>query len=140
MHLVSGTHDTAEGRALAAWFGAHVGRPQSGPYAVLGWLDQGGAIRAVALFQHFNGCNIDIHVFGAVTRQTLREALRYPFRQLGCLRVTAKPYRGNKVLRDFLTRVGFVQEGVMLRYYGARKSSDAVVYRLDRKTAEKWMD
>lgn len=137
--LIFGTHETADGLSIADWFGKQVGKPQHGPYATLGCIDRQGLLCNAALFNDYNGANIELHMAGRLTRALLREGLRYAFWQLKVQRITAKPYRSNLVLRQVVRRLGFEQEGVMQRYYGPSSDDDAIVFRLDRQAAEKWM-
>lgn len=140
--LISGTHETRDGLRIAGWFGRFVGKPQFGPYAALGCL-KGDDLCNAAMFNDYNGANIELHMAGTITRPLLRGGLRYAFRGLNVQRITAKPYRSNEALIDILLRLGFVPEfgevehSVMQRYYGP--NDDAVLFRLDRHAAEKWM-
>lgn len=137
MTLIFGTHETRDGLRIAAWFGRAVGKPQSAPYATLGCLEGDDLCNAL-LFNDYNGANIELHMAGKIKRSLIREGMRYAFLQLGVQRITAKPYHSNEKLLAILPRLGFVQEGiVMQRYYGP--NDDAIVFRLDRPAAEKWM-
>lgn len=138
MQFVSGTHETPDGQAIAEWFGEFVGRPQYAPYVALGWHDR-GVLRSAVLFTDYTGANIELHMVGRLTRQMLREGLRYAFEFLKVQRITAKPYRCNIPLRETVVRLGFEPEGVMKRYYGPDPEHDAMLFRLDRRSAEKWM-
>lgn len=139
MRVLTGTHETPDGRFVADWFGQVVGKPQTGPYATMGWQKPDGSLSAAVLFHDYTGANIEIHMVGNVRRHALAQAFRYAFDQLRVQRVTAKPYRSNHALRKFVKKLGFVQEGVMQRYYGPTTQDDAFVFRLDRDAAEKWM-
>lgn len=136
--IVAGTHETPAGRSIAEWFGRFVGKPTFAPYSAIGCLKQGELCNA-ALFVDYNGSNIELHMAGTITRALLRDGLRYAFLGLNVQRVTAKPYRSNVTLREIVLRLGFEPEGVMHRYYGPSSDDDAIVYRLDRPAAEKWM-
>jgi RimJ/RimL family protein N-acetyltransferase len=139
MLLKSGTHETEDGRTVAEWFGQVVGKPQFGPYAAMGWQNDKGEPVTAVLFNDYNGANIEMHMVGTFGRQRLREVMRYAFLQLNVQRITAKPYRSNVKLRETVMKLGFEPEGVMKRYYGPSSDDDAIVYRLDRQAAEKWM-
>lgn len=136
--IVAGTHETPDGRSIAEWFGRYVGKRQHAPYSAIGCLRQGTLCNA-ALFVDYNGSNIELHMAGTITRSLLRDGFRYAFRGLNVNRVTVKPYRSNVVLREIALRIGFEPEGVMKNYYGPSSDDDAIVYRLDRHAAEKWM-
>lgn len=136
--MICGTHDDADGQAVAAWFGQVVGKDPHGPYAAMGWQTD-GQFRTAVLFNDFNGSNIEMHMVGKVGRHALRDALRYAFLQLKVLRLTWKPLRSSVALREVVVGLGGVPEGVMARYYGPTPGDDAMIYRLDREAAEKWM-
>lgn len=136
--LISGTHETRDGLRIAGWFGRFVGKPQFGPYAALGCL-KGDDLCNAALFNDYNGANIELHMAGTITRPLLRGGMRYAFRGLNVQRITAKPHRSNERLIKIVERLGFEREGVMKNYYGASSDDDAIVFRLDRRVAEKWM-
>jgi RimJ/RimL family protein N-acetyltransferase len=137
--VICGTHESADGKRVADWFGEVVGKPQNGPYAAMGWEDGNGRLRTVALFNDYNGANVEMHMVGSLSRGSIRDALRYAFLQLKVLRITGKPYRSNVKLREILVRLGFKAEGTMQRYYGSSSDDDAIIYRLDRDAAAKWM-
>lgn len=139
MRLLTGTHETPDGRFVAASFARIVGKPQFEPYAAMGWVDEAGSIRTAVLLNDFNGANIELHLVGSISRQVIRDICRYAFLQLGVQRITAKPYRSNPPLRRTVERIGFKLEGVMKRYYGPRTGDDAMILRLDRDAAEKWI-
>lgn len=136
--IVHGTHDSEVGRQIAAWFGQIVGKPQFGPYQAVGWEAATG-LRSALLFNDYNGSNIELHMVGELRRPILRTALRYCFQQLKVQRITAKPYRSAIPMRETLLRLGFEKEAELKRYYGSSSDDDAIVYRLDRHKAEKWM-
>lgn len=138
LRAVTGTHETAEGQFVAGWFGRIAGTTPIAPYAAMGWADDRG-LRSAALFNDYNGANIELHLVGIVRRQIVRDILRYAFLQQKVQRITAKPYRSSFALRRSLERHGFKPEGVMQRYYGPTPAADAFVFRLDRDSAEKWM-
>ncbi len=136
--IVAGTHDTVEGKVIAEWFGQIVGKPQFGPYQALGWKAPDG-LRSAVLFNDYNGSNIELHMVGELRRPILRTGFRYAFVQLNVQRITAKPYRCAIPIREALLRLGFEKEAELKRYYGPSSDDDAIVYRLDRSNAEKWM-
>lgn len=139
MRLFTGTHTDQNGQVIAEWFGRQVGRQQFAPYFAMGWADAEG-LRSAALFNDYQlGSNIELHVVGRLTRQTIRDAFDYAFNKLGILHLRAKPRRSNKPLRKMIPRVGFVYEATLQRYYGPHRGDDALVFRLDRDTAMKWI-
>jgi RimJ/RimL family protein N-acetyltransferase len=65
----------------------------------------------------------------------LRELLNYPFKQLGCHRITAIVARKNKRSRKFTEHFGFRLEGVVRKGLGA---DDAMIYGMLRPEC-RWM-
>lgn len=139
MRLYSGSWDSENGQTIARWFGAQIGKEQQRPFSAMGWVDPSGQICSAALFDDHTGSNLEIHIVGRMTRQTIREAFNYCFNQLGILRLTAKPYRSNKPLLKMLPRIGFQYEATLKRFYGPQRGDDALVFRLERPAAEKWI-
>lgn len=128
---------------IATFVGQGLGLTFYPPLTTLGWVQElpgekwrlsGGAV-----FNDYNGSNIEISIYGRLTRQSLRESLGYVFVQLKCLRLTAKTRRGNARMRRLLPRLGFKWEGEMKNYFGPTKADSALVFRMDAKAAERWM-
>lgn len=59
------------------------------------------------------------------TRGMVRELASYPFRQLGCERVTAIVHENNTRVRKFLERQNFQREGVKRRAF---PDGDGIMY------------
>ncbi len=130
---------------VATYVGAGLGLVFQQPFTAIGWVVElpNGQWRLVggAVFNDYNGHNVEVSVYGprALTRQSLRETLRYVFGQLKCLRLTAKTKRGNTTMRRLLPRLGFKWEGEMKQYFGPQKAENALVYRMTSEAAKKWM-
>lgn len=60
-----------------------------------------------------------------LTPKIINQIMRYPFVQLGCVRITAFIAKRNTRSRDFQERFGFKQEGTLRRQFGG---DDCVVY------------
>jgi hypothetical protein len=138
VQLFSGTHQDDIGVTIAEWFGAISGKPVFGSYSAMGWSDPGG-LKSAAIFNDYTGSNLEIHIVGRMTRQTMREAFRYVFDQVKVIRLTAKPHRSNKRLLRMLPKIGFKFEATLKHYYGPERKDDAIVFRMDRDAALKWM-
>ncbi len=143
MRLIVG-HD----QAIASWMGKKTGKEMLLSYlangtpmqAVMGWIDSSGKICSAVVFNNFQqGGSIEAHICGRMTRQTLKEGMRYAFKQLNATRITACPKRGNKRITRILPRLGFVLEAPMKRFYGPNKRDDGLLFRLERHNAEKWL-
>jgi len=70
-----------------------------------------------------------------LSKKALEAIFRYPFSQLGCIRVTALTPSKNVHTRQFLERVGFTQEGIMRKGFC---DDDCVVYGMLRDEC-KWI-
>ena len=130
------------GIGLGEWFRKQTTYKFNPPFAAIGFLDSNGNIQGVAIFNDFNDSNIDVHIYvpKCLTRANIKLVYNYVFNQLKCNRLTAKPYRSNKVLLRLLPRMGFQYEAVLKQYYGKNRSDDAIIYRLTRDSALKWVD
>lgn len=53
-----------------------------------------------------------------LTPKIINQIMRYPFVQLGCVRITAFIAKRNTRSRDFQERFGFKQEGTLRRQFG----------------------
>ncbi len=118
------------------------------PYTALGWvLEQGQKWTLIGgvVFNDYNGHNMEASIFwkGPMTRQPIVETLRYVFEQCKCGRLTAKTARGNKRMRCILPRLGFQIEAELKDFFGAGtnrdRSKNALVFRMERSAAEKWL-
>lgn len=142
MQAVYGGPDDEAAFAIGRWFSEKTGAPVHPPFSAIGWLDEKGLCGA-ALFHDFNGSNIEMHVWVVgrkMTRQMIRDVVAYVFHRANCHRLTVKPYRKNKAARRIAERFGFEYEATLKNYYGLGKGNDALVYRLDRKNAERWLN
>ena len=125
--------------AIGNWFQTKTGSPVHPPFSAIGWAE-GQQLCAAALFNDINGTNNELHICAErMTRQMIRDVFEYVFVRANCNRLTAKPYRKNKTVREIAERLGFVFEATLKNYYGSGKGNDAMVYRLDRATAERWL-
>lgn len=128
---------------IALWIMGKVGRRAVRPYRCIAALSDDGTLMGAALFNGYNGANVDLTVYGpgAGTRQALHAIFHYAFVTLKCTRVTARTRRrkssqvGNTPLNGqagILARMGFVFEHCAREYYGTGKGGDAMVYRMMR--------
>lgn len=129
-------HDAAVGE----WAERMLGRPLCPPYVAIGFVRQ-GVLAGAAIFNGWNGSNLDISIVGpgCLHRSTIRIAYRYAFRQCRANRLTARTRRDNKLMRALLPRLGFTQECVMPKFYGPMRADDAFCYRLTPFEAQRWL-
>lgn len=122
---------------------AALGTVFSGPYEAIGFLDDSGNLRGGALFNNYNGSNIEVSVYAPnmATRGMIRAVMHYAFVQLGCNRITARTRKDNKTAQKMLPRMGFKYEASLKLYYGQRSNDAAVLYVIDRETAlKRWLN
>jgi len=127
-----------EDERVAHWVGERVSPSIAdfGPCIAIGVANPEGKLMAGAVYNNYRPPNIEITFAVEDNHWASREAisciLRYPFVQLGCLRITAFTAAGNDRARAFLTSklIGFQQEGY---HPNGFPSDDAVSYGLLRK-------
>ena len=97
--------------------------------------DDGATMLGAVVFHNYLPVNRSIHWSAAavtpnwLNRRIITDILRYPFKQLDCVRITAVIPRRNRRSRDFQERFGFKHEGTMRREF---VGDDACVYGLLR--------
>jgi hypothetical protein len=128
-----------EDALVAHWVGLNLGVAIHPPFTAIGGTVDGQTLCAGAVFNDFNGSNIEITLFGpgCFTRGNVRAMYHYAFVQLQANRLSAKTRKRNKLVRRLLPRLGFVFEGTLKNYYGM--GEDALTFRLDPAVAKKWM-
>lgn len=132
MNLVYG-----QDAVVAEWIRAH------GPHAEVPFdkcatigVEEGGRLIAGAVFTEYRPHSGSIHLSGAsvtprwATRKTLHALFAYPFLQLKVKRLTAYTGFSMSSVRQFLERLGFVQEGILRAGYA---DDDCVVYGMLRE-------
>lgn len=116
------------------------GNPDFGPSEAMGVLSDGELICGV-VYNTFRGFDLNMHIAATspkwASRRTIDSILGYPFRQLGCARVTAVVPRGNHQARNLLQKLGFRMEGTHKLGWDGRQT--AITYGLTRKMAAKWI-
>jgi RimJ/RimL family protein N-acetyltransferase len=126
---------------VADWAGEMLGLQFSAPYVAIGFSRDGMGLHGAAVFNGWNGSNIDLTVYGPGpwTRGCLAAVFGYVFNQLGARRLTVRTARGNKSMLRLLPRLGFAFEGVARRWYGPNKRDDGVQFAMYPERAAKWM-
>lgn len=104
-------------------------------FAAIGVEEEGELIAGCVFTEYRPHCK-SIHLSGAsvtprwATRKTLRALFAYPFLQLKVKRLTAYTGFSMSSVRQFLERLGFVQEGILRAGYA---DDDCVVYGMLRE-------
>ena len=135
MNLIFG-HDQAVAEYVAAGLGVVI-HP---PFVAIGVVKD-DRLAGGMVFNGFTGANIEITAFGpgCMHRGIIRAALHYVFEQSNVLRLTARTKRSNKLVCKLLPRLGFQFEAVLKNYYGPQRGDDAILYRLTRGDAARWI-
>lgn len=130
--------------AVAAWVASrlpHVGEAGFGPCRGIGLAVEGKLIGGVVYHAYLEKYR-SVHLSMAATSPrwatpgTVRALLSYPFRDLGCVRVTMTIDRRNRRARRLAEGLGFKLEGVMRKGFG---KADAVIYGMLSSEAERWL-
>lgn len=137
MRLVFGQDDL-----VAGWVSVNLGIPIAPPYTAIGGTRDGESLCIGAVFNNYNGSNIDISLYGprGLTRGGIAAVYQYLFGQLKVNRVSALTRRSNKAMRQLLPRFGFKFEGIGARYFGPARADDAIRFVLFPDDARKWTD
>ena len=102
---------------------------------------QGGRIVGGVVYTMYTGNGIMMNVAGAdrswLTRSFLRTVFEYPFKQLGCSRVSGLVRVDNKDAIRFDERLGFVREGVIRK--GDEDGTDLILYGMLKEEC-RWLD
>lgn len=99
------------------WAKARIGiQSWSDWYEAIG-VERKGELIAVAVFEHWNGPDIELHVAAIpggrwLTREALKAVFRYAFVQLGVRRITSHIPETNRDSIRFNLHLGFTLEGV----------------------------
>ena len=125
---------------VAGWVSERIGHPISPPYVAIGMTDDGRLYCGGAVFNCWNGANIELTIAmeRPVTRGILRALYHYVFIQSKATRLSAHTKRSNKKVARLLPKLGFQFEGVAKRYYGPNKPDDALCYALFPDTTSKF--
>lgn len=127
-------------QAVAEWVGNGLRKPIHPPYTAIGWVDEQDNLRAGAVFNQWNGSNIEVTIYGprGFGKEAIQTVFRYAFTQLKANRLTATTERRNKVMRRILPRMGFIFEHPQQQFYGPRRENDGLVFRMLRNEC-RWL-
>jgi RimJ/RimL family protein N-acetyltransferase len=127
------------GPEVIEWVGAMTGHPRTDTAVGIGYERRGKIVQG-AVFTDYIGPSIQIHIAcaeGSSFYPTFVAAVMdYPFRQLGCRRVTAFVAAKNLKSQALAEHFGGLPEGVML---DALDDDDLIVYGLLRRNAQHWL-
>lgn len=136
MRLVFDQPD-ATARVVGAWIGYEI-HP---PYTAIAAVDDDGEFIGGAVFNGYTGFDVNMTVAGpgSFSRATIKTVLNYVFVKMGCLHLSAKTRRSNKLVRKLLEKSGFHCVCILPRHFGPKRADDAFYYRLSKKNAERWL-
>ena len=136
MRLVLGQDE-----AVGLFAAQKLGIPIIPPYTSMGIVDDADELVGAIIYNSYNKYDIEISFYGpgAMHRRFIRAAFAYPFEQLNVLRLTAKTKRSNKTMCKLLPRLGFVFEATLKNHFGPTRGDDAILYRMSRAEAAKWI-
>lgn len=105
----------------------------------IGMLENGKIVGGV-VYTMYTGTGIMMNVAGGykgwINREFLHVAFSYPFKQLGCTRVSGLVRVDNPVAQDFDERLGFKREGLIRK--GDDDGMDLIMYGMLREEC-KWI-
>jgi RimJ/RimL family protein N-acetyltransferase len=127
--------------AVGAFAAERLGVSITPPFTSMGIVDDADQLIGAIIYNDYNGANIEItvHAPGCLNRRIIRAMAAYPFEQLGVLRLTSRTKRSNRVMCKLFPRLGFVFEATLKHYFGPSRGDDAIVYRMTRAEADKWL-
>lgn len=104
-------------------------------------LECDGVLVAAAVYDSWYHPSISGHIASDgsrrwANREFLRAIFDYPFRQIGCARITAPIADGNEAARRFVEKLGFVLEGRLRR--AMPDGGDRLLYGLLKEDC-KWV-
>ena len=105
----------------------------------IGWQKEGRLVAGV-VYADWNGPNVVCHIASDgskrwATRAYLNVIFDYPFRQLGCRRITALVGEGNSASRRFVQHLGFELETTL---EAAHPTGDLLIFRMWKRGC-KWI-
>ena len=124
------TSDGTENKHIAEGVGRKLGVRIFPPYFAIGFATDDKRPMAAAVFNEFNGSNIELTIWaekGKITKGIIQTIANYVFNQLKCRRLTVRTKKRNKAVLKLALRCGFTYEHVVSRYF---TDDDAVVFRM----------
>lgn len=127
-------------REIADWVCLHAPHAEKGfrDYVAVG-VERDGSLIAGWVFTDYHGHSIQVSMASTTPKWASRRMLNaifvYPFVQLECKRLTACTGKSMTHVRQFLERLGFVEEGVVRNGFA---DDDCVIYGMLKEEC-KWI-
>lgn len=123
---------------VAAYVGEKLNVTFYPPYVAIGFA-KNGQVQGGAIFNDFNGSNIEVSFYAPRFQRGIgRALLHYAFVQAGCNRLSAHTRVTNFPTIKLLLKLGFEFEAKRPRFFG--NGDDALLFRLDREIAlSRWL-
>ncbi len=136
MHLLFG-FDNEVARVVGEGLGVVI-HP---PFVAIGVVDDRNRLMGGMVFNNYTKASVEITVYGprCMKRGVIRAAMHYAFIQLGVLNLRARTKRSNARMRKILPKLGYRFEATLDQYYGPSRANDALLFRIARPQADKWL-
>jgi len=120
-----------QGEPVVRWVVEQAGTSYCERSTGIGMLKDGMLVAGMA-YERYSGPNVNVHIAiaGRVTREFWHAVSKYPFEELGCVRVTAIVLASNKRIRNLMVNIGFELEGTMKN--AGQDGGDLLMYVLWR--------
>ncbi len=105
---------------VAQWLYQQMGWPGYKYDRAVGLVNEKGALIGAVLYQHWNGCNVEVSYYGKRTMSAgiIRTLARFTLIAFNPGRITVNTSKKNKRFIRSLYRFGFRLEGACKCYYG----------------------
>ena len=126
MNLIYG-HEDAIAPWLARKYGVHLRRP----CVTLGCIDSAGVLRGAFVLTMMHDTTAELHVYGRVSNDTVREMFEAVFNQFGIYRLELRISKRNKITKKAAPRFGFRFEGAAPHFFGPGEAALLFSMRAD---------
>lgn len=128
-------------RGVADWVGRKADVSFIEVHATVGLINEEGILVGGAVLHNRSRFDLELSYYGPGTLSAglLKLLAWMAFERAGVDRVTIKTRRGNVRMRKALPHLGCHLEGIQENLYGPGKSNDALLFRMKRKDATRWL-
>jgi RimJ/RimL family protein N-acetyltransferase len=124
---------------IANWTWQAFNMPPAPVNLAIGIIDETGTVVGSAIWQDFNGSNVEFSYYGKGTlkRGVVRAIASITLNRFNANRMTVRTMKKRKALLRSLPKIGFRFEGVMKQYYGPTEGETAVRFVLFKPDLER---